>query len=289
MQECAHKAGSSTNAEWPQKRPLVTYHFEFSQHEGGNGSCVASWSLLIQYHYLFTADARVAWCGLIKCLFSQVTRPPFSILPSSPCSATAEHSTALGLSLGLHFALDPREQDSLAIHRQLGRTHHPPVHVRRSHCAPDVAQGFGPLCETGERSKSSLRPSIITGGGARELGTTIILPFTRPHPALPSQTEIQDESGWKLVHGDVFRAPPRPMLLSVLAGSGVQLLVMMFVTLLFACLGFLSPANRGSLMTCALAMYACSGVFAGKSPRPPLLCVCVCVCAHPLLLPPAPP
>jgi transmembrane 9 superfamily protein 2/4 len=31
--------------------------------------------------------------------------------------------------------------------------------------------------------------------------------------------EAQDESGWKLVHGDVFRAPSTsPMLLSVLAG-----------------------------------------------------------------------
>lgn len=80
---------------------------------------------------------------------------------------------------------------------------------------------------------------------------------------LESATEIQEESGWKLVHGDVFRPPPKAMLLSVFAGSGCQLLVMVVVTLFFACLGFLSPANRGSLMTCALAMYACSGAFAG--------------------------
>ena len=37
--------------------------------------------------------------------------------------------------------------------------------------------------------------------------------------------EAQEESGWKLVHGDVFRPPAySPMLLSVLAGSGVQIL-----------------------------------------------------------------
>ncbi|VDQ11542.1 unnamed protein product [Trichobilharzia regenti] len=40
------------------------------------------------------------------------------------------------------------------------------------------------------------------------------------------------------------------MLFSVLVGSGVQIFQMLLVTLFFACLGFLSPANRGALMTC---------------------------------------
>lgn len=31
----------------------------------------------------------------------------------------------------------------------------------------------------------------------------------------------------------------------------------------FACLGFLSPANRGALMTCALVLYVCLGTPAG--------------------------
>jgi hypothetical protein len=31
----------------------------------------------------------------------------------------------------------------------------------------------------------------------------------------------------------------------------------------FACLGFLSPANRGSLMTCAMVLYVCLGTPAG--------------------------
>ncbi len=33
--------------------------------------------------------------------------------------------------------------------------------------------------------------------------------------------------------------------------------------LVFACFGFLSPANRGSLMSCALILYVFSGVAAG--------------------------
>lgn len=31
----------------------------------------------------------------------------------------------------------------------------------------------------------------------------------------------------------------------------------------FACLGFLSPANRGSLMTCSLILFVCLGTPAG--------------------------
>jgi hypothetical protein len=62
--------------------------------------------------------------------------------------------------------------------------------------------------------------------------------------------EAQEESGWKLVHGDVFRAPETsPMLFSVLAGTGVQIFAMTLVAMVFAILGFLSPANRGGLLT----------------------------------------
>ena len=59
---------------------------------------------------------------------------------------------------------------------------------------------------------------------------------------------MQENFGWKLVHGDVFRPPTAIMLLSVLSGTGLQLLMMVFVTLVFACLGFLSLPNRGALV-----------------------------------------
>jgi len=75
--------------------------------------------------------------------------------------------------------------------------------------------------------------------------------------------DSQEEYGWKLVHGDVFRPPRYAMLLSVFVGSGVQVFSMTLITLVFACLGFLSPANRGALMTCALVLYVCLGTPAG--------------------------
>lgn len=77
------------------------------------------------------------------------------------------------------------------------------------------------------------------------------------------EDDAQEEFGWKLVHGDVFRAPPNAMLLSVVLGSGVQVFFMTLITLLFACLGFLSPARRGSLMTCAIFLYVCLSAIAG--------------------------
>lgn len=80
---------------------------------------------------------------------------------------------------------------------------------------------------------------------------------------IDSGEDAQEEFGWKLVHGDVFRPPRKGMLLSVFLGSGTQVFCMTLVTLAFACLGFLSPANRGALMTCALVLYVCLGTPAG--------------------------
>jgi transmembrane 9 superfamily protein 2/4 len=80
---------------------------------------------------------------------------------------------------------------------------------------------------------------------------------------IDSGEDAQEEFGWKLVHGDVFRPPRKGMLLSVFLGSGTQILCMTGITLVFACLGFLSPANRGALMTCALVLFVCLGTPAG--------------------------
>ncbi|EDQ87579.1 uncharacterized protein MONBRDRAFT_37855 [Monosiga brevicollis MX1] len=75
--------------------------------------------------------------------------------------------------------------------------------------------------------------------------------------------EAQEEFGWKLVHGDVFRPPRGAIYLSCLVGNGVQLLAMAIVTLFFASLGFLSPATRGSLMTAMITLWVILGTPAG--------------------------
>ncbi|XP_023684779.1 transmembrane 9 superfamily member 2 [Paramormyrops kingsleyae] len=80
---------------------------------------------------------------------------------------------------------------------------------------------------------------------------------------MDSVEDAQEEFGWKLVHGDIFRPPRKGMLLSVFLGSGTQIFIMTFITLFFACLGFLSPANRGALMTCAVVLWVLLGTPAG--------------------------
>ncbi|KAI5083006.1 hypothetical protein GOP47_0002749 [Adiantum capillus-veneris] len=80
---------------------------------------------------------------------------------------------------------------------------------------------------------------------------------------LETQEEAQEETGWKLVHGDVFRPPTHAGLLCVYAGSGVQFFAMTLVTMVFALLGFLSPSNRGGLMTAMLLLWVFMGLLAG--------------------------
>ncbi|PHH74801.1 hypothetical protein CDD83_4496 [Cordyceps sp. RAO-2017] len=74
---------------------------------------------------------------------------------------------------------------------------------------------------------------------------------------------VQEDSGWKLVHGDVFRNPSHPLLLSILLGNGAQLFVMTGCTIVFALLGFLSPSNRGSLGTIMIILYTLLGFVGG--------------------------
>jgi len=78
-----------------------------------------------------------------------------------------------------------------------------------------------------------------------------------------TEEEQKEETGWKLIHGDVFRPPQHGNWFSVLVGTGSQVFAMTLVTLVFAALGFLSPANRGGLMTALLLLFVFMGMVAG--------------------------
>ncbi|CAH2104508.1 unnamed protein product [Euphydryas editha] len=75
--------------------------------------------------------------------------------------------------------------------------------------------------------------------------------------------EMIEETGWKLVHGDVFRPPPKRMLFAAVIGSGIQIFLMSLITIFIAMLGMLSPASRGALMTAAIFLYVFMGLIAG--------------------------
>jgi transmembrane 9 superfamily protein 2/4 len=76
--------------------------------------------------------------------------------------------------------------------------------------------------------------------------------------------EAQEETGWKLVHGDVFRPPnTHPMLLSVLVGTGAQIGTAFTGSILCAILKLLNPMNKGQTLTAILVLYVLSGSVAG--------------------------
>lgn len=83
-------------------------------------------------------------------------------------------------------------------------------------------------------------------------------------PTEEERAEEREESGWKLVHADVFRPPSKnPMLFCVMLGTGSQLLGMALVTLFFAAVGVLRPSNRGKLIIALLVCFVLLGMLAG--------------------------
>eukprot|EP00737_Agarophyton_chilense_P000524 gb/GEZJ01000584.1/.p1 GENE.gb/GEZJ01000584.1/~~gb/GEZJ01000584.1/.p1 ORF type:complete len:649 (-),score=62.92 gb/GEZJ01000584.1/:4917-6863(-) len=75
--------------------------------------------------------------------------------------------------------------------------------------------------------------------------------------------DFDNDVGWRMLRGDVFRSPAAAGMLSVLCGSGSQLFVVTFVTLFFALLGIVSPHRRGDLITGLLVIWVASSGFGG--------------------------
>lgn len=95
--------------------------------------------------------------------------------------------------------------------------------------------------------------------------------------------DMEDVTGWKLVHGDVFRAPPYSSFFAPIVGSGAQLLVVCMGLAVFSALGVLNPSYRGGFMSFGLFLF----IFAGYvhipyisllSPRPSWQCY-ILLCA----------
>jgi transmembrane 9 superfamily protein 2/4 len=74
---------------------------------------------------------------------------------------------------------------------------------------------------------------------------------------------LDDGTGWKLLHGDVFRTPAYGGLLAPLIGSGMQLLFMSGGLLFLSCLGILNPSFRGGFVSVGVGLFVFAGVFSG--------------------------
>eukprot|EP00184_Porphyridium_aerugineum_P005163 CAMPEP_0184697166 /NCGR_PEP_ID=MMETSP0313-20130426/4217_1 /TAXON_ID=2792 /ORGANISM="Porphyridium aerugineum, Strain SAG 1380-2" /LENGTH=646 /DNA_ID=CAMNT_0027155929 /DNA_START=246 /DNA_END=2186 /DNA_ORIENTATION=+ len=91
---------------------------------------------------------------------------------------------------------------------------------------------------------------------------TLLRDFVR-YNQLEDEEEQEDVTGWKLVHGDVFRPPSFAAALAVFCGTGAQIFWLTCVTLIFAVLGFLSPANRGGLLTALIMFFIFASLISG--------------------------
>jgi len=79
------------------------------------------------------------------------------------------------------------------------------------------------------------------------------------------QDKVED-SGWKQVHGDVFRAPELLPLFAAIVGTGWQLVILTLGVILFAVMGPLHGQvheDRGEVMQSILICYAFSSIVSG--------------------------
>mmetsp|Transcript_47439 Transcript_47439/g.151954 ORF Transcript_47439/g.151954 Transcript_47439/m.151954 type:complete len:597 (-) Transcript_47439:85-1875(-) len=76
------------------------------------------------------------------------------------------------------------------------------------------------------------------------------------------ERDVSEESGWKLVHGDVFRPAKHLVLLSALVGTGAQIAVQVLAVILIAIVGMLY-VGRGTIVTAMIICYALTAFVAG--------------------------
>ncbi|KAE9446874.1 hypothetical protein C3L33_21228, partial [Rhododendron williamsianum] len=76
------------------------------------------------------------------------------------------------------------------------------------------------------------------------------------------ERDVSEESGWKLVHGDVFRPPRNLVLLSAVVGTGAQLALLVLLVILVAIVGTLY-IGRGAIVTTFILCYALTSFISG--------------------------
>jgi len=74
---------------------------------------------------------------------------------------------------------------------------------------------------------------------------------------------LEDMTGWKMLHADVFRTPHNGHLLAPLVGSGMQLLFTAVSLVLLSAVGILNPSFRGGFISFAVGLFVFAGLFSG--------------------------
>lgn len=73
----------------------------------------------------------------------------------------------------------------------------------------------------------------------------------------------EEESGWKMIHGDVFRPPDNLDLFTAFLGSGAQIFATVVILLACVLIGAFKATKRGALLTALIVIYAVCGVAGG--------------------------
>ena len=74
----------------------------------------------------------------------------------------------------------------------------------------------------------------------------------------PCAAEDAEETGWKYIHGDVFRFPPQLSLFCACVGTGTQILTMSACIFALALVGVFYPYNRGALLVSCVVRAPCA-------------------------------
>jgi hypothetical protein len=87
-------------------------------------------------------------------------------------------------------------------------------------------------------------------------------PPSHNHVASPL-SDLSDEQGWKIIHGDVFRFPKYKSPLCAIIGVGAQFLTMGAVIIVMALMGWFNSHRHHSMSTAAIFIYMLSCFVAG--------------------------
>lgn len=79
---------------------------------------------------------------------------------------------------------------------------------------------------------------------------------------LHAHAGVGDDSGWKQVHGDVFRRPAHVVLYSAFVGTGTQLLLLALIVVVAAFAGSLY-VDRGAVTRAAVVVYSLTSAVSG--------------------------
>jgi len=104
---------------------------------------------------------------------------------------------------------------------------------------------------------------LLTGFLAIILMRVLKNDFSRYAQQADLEEDEEEETGWKLIYGDVFRLPPALPAFCAYIGTGAQLFSLIVFLLLLAVMNLFYPGNRGAMYTAAVVLYALTAGTAG--------------------------